>query len=156
MSLSTFYLCIICSLLIAQVFSFLPSARFSHNLKIQQSSTIFSSKTQSNTVNRSFKKFMSAENDSNEDDDADFITPNAADSEGNLFDMNRRVRLGRSRDQDGKSNIWSIEPRMEVQDENEEGNNSNLFVGLGVIGAAILALPLFSAFSQLIPDPSDF
>ena len=27
---------------------------------------------------------------------------------GDMFNMNRRVRLGRSRDQDGKSNIWSI------------------------------------------------
>ncbi len=40
-------------------------------------------------------------------------------AEGQLkFDMNRRVRLGRSKDQDGKSNIWSIEPTMEV-DESE-------------------------------------
>ena len=29
-----------------------------------------------------------------------------------LFNMNRRVRLGRSRDQDGKSNIWSIGEHM--------------------------------------------
>jgi hypothetical protein len=38
-----------------------------------------------------------------------------------LFEMNRITRLGRTRDQDGKSNIWSIEPRVEVaEDEVEE------------------------------------
>ena len=74
-----------------------------------------------------------------------------------LFDMNKNVRLGRSRDQDGKSNIWSIEPRMEVQEGAEEGGaKKNLFVAAAVIGAAIVSLPLFQAFSSLVPDPSDF
>ena len=74
-----------------------------------------------------------------------------------LFDMNRRVRLGRSRDQDGKSNIWSIEPTMEVIDEEEGGPvKNNLFIAGAVIGAALVSLPLFSAFSTLFPDPSDF
>lgn len=74
-----------------------------------------------------------------------------------MFEMNRRVRLGRSKDQDGKSNIWSIEPAMEVIDEDENGGpQKNLFIGGAVIAAALLSLPLFSAFSQLFPDPSDF
>lgn len=74
-----------------------------------------------------------------------------------MFDMNRRVRLGRSKDQDGKSNIWSIEPAMEVMEENEGGSlKNNLFVAGTVIGAALVSLPLFSAFSTLFPDPSDF
>ncbi len=48
-------------------------------------------------------------------------------AEGQLkFDMNRRVRLGRSKDQDGKSNIWSIEPTMEV-DESEVINHTQSF-----------------------------
>jgi hypothetical protein len=75
----------------------------------------------------------------------------------NLFDMNRRVRLGRSRDQDGKSNIWSIEPRMEVEeDEEEEQTQKNLLIGGAVISAAIACLPVFTAISSLFPDPSDF
>ena len=41
------------------------------------------------------------------------------EQESKMFDMNNRVRLGRSRDQDGKSNIWSIEPTMEVEEEEE-------------------------------------
>merc|ERR1712070_861535 len=66
------------------------------------------------------------------------------------FDMNRRVRLGRSRDQDGKSNIWSIEPTMEVVDEDGENQGQkNLVIAGAVIGAAIACLPLFSAFSKL-------
>lgn len=75
----------------------------------------------------------------------------------NLFEMNRIVRLGRSRDQDGKSNIWSIEPAMEVEDDEEgSGTTKNLVIAGAVIGAAVACLPLFSAFSKLFPDPSDF
>ena len=74
----------------------------------------------------------------------------------NMFEMNRRVRLGRSRDQDGKSNIWSIEPTMEVEDEEGSGVTKNLVIAGAVIGAAIACLPLFSALSKLFPDPADF
>lgn len=79
------------------------------------------------------------------------------DANASLFNMNRRVRLGRSRDEDGKSNIWSIEPTMEVQEE-EEGSSGkkNIFIGAAVIATAIASLPLFNAFSGLFPDPSDF
>jgi len=73
-----------------------------------------------------------------------------------LFDMNKRVRLGRSRDQDGKSNIWSIEPRMEVEESSEGSSKKNLLIVGAVIGAAIASLPLFQAFSSLVPDPADF
>lgn len=80
------------------------------------------------------------------------------DADNNLFNMNRIVRLGRSRDQDGKSNIWSIEPAMEVEEDEEEGDGAkkNLFIGAAVIVTAIAALPLFNAFSGLFPDPTDF
>jgi hypothetical protein len=80
----------------------------------------------------------------------------AESSDPRMFDMNRRVRLGRSRDQDGKSNIWSIEPTMEVVETEEPGLNSNLKIAGLVIGAALVSLPLFSLFSTLFPDPSDF
>ena len=73
-----------------------------------------------------------------------------------LFDMNERVRLGRSRDQDGKSNIWSIEPRMEVEEEEGDQTKKNLLIAGGVIGVAIACLPIFQAFSKLVPDPSDY
>ena len=91
---------------------------------------------------------------SNEDNDA----PTNDNSEPELkFSMNKRVRLGRSRDQDGKSNIWSIEPTMEVTDEPvEDQGKKNLLIGGGVIAIAIACLPLFSLFSKLFSDPSDF
>jgi hypothetical protein len=77
--------------------------------------------------------------------------------EPKLFDMNRRVRLGRSRDQDGKSNIWSIEPTMEVVEDPNSGNGKqNLLVGGLTIGAALMCLPLFKLFSELVPDPSNY
>mmetsp|Transcript_17372 Transcript_17372/g.29357 ORF Transcript_17372/g.29357 Transcript_17372/m.29357 type:complete len:140 (-) Transcript_17372:227-646(-) len=81
-----------------------------------------------------------------------------SEEEKKMFDMNRRVRLGRSRDQDGKSNIWSIEPTMQVVEDEEEGGNTqkNLIIGGAVIGVAIACLPLFNAFSSLFPDPSDY
>ena len=79
------------------------------------------------------------------------------DADASLFNMNRRVRLGRSKDQDGKSNIWSIEPAMEVEEEEEGASGKkNIFIGAAVIATAIAALPLFNAFSGLFPDPSDF
>jgi VIT1/CCC1 family predicted Fe2+/Mn2+ transporter len=73
-----------------------------------------------------------------------------------MFDMNRIVRLGRSRDQDGKSNIWSIEPSMEVEEEEQSSAQKNLVIGAVVIGAALASLPLLSAFSSLLPDASNY
>lgn len=84
------------------------------------------------------------------------MTDSDINQDPRMFDMNRRVRLGRSKDQDGKSNIWSIEPTMEVVEEEEPTLNSNLKIAGIVIGAAIATLPLFNAFSGLFPDPSDF
>jgi len=84
------------------------------------------------------------------------MTDSDINQDPNLFDMNRIVRLGRSKDQDGKSNIWSIEPTMEVVEEEESSLNSNLKIAGVVIGAAIATLPLFNAFSTLFPDPADF
>jgi hypothetical protein len=94
------------------------------------------------------------------DEEEDFVKPGENPAEAKLrFEMNKRVRLGRSRDQDGKSNIWSIEPTMEVEegeDEEQDQTKKNLFIAGGVIGTAIACLPLFKAFSKLFPDPADF
>lgn len=101
---------------------------------------------------------MSEEGSQVENDSAPGVSGDFTASDANLFDMNKRVRLGRSRDQDGKSNIWSIEPKMQVVDE-EEGQSdfkTNLVVAGLCIGAAVAVLPLFSVFSKLFPDPADF
>jgi hypothetical protein len=100
---------------------------------------------------KSMARYMS------DDAEPDFIPPAVEmESDAKLFDMNRRVRLGRSRDQDGKSNIWSIEPTMQVEEEEEGGVSKNVVVGLSVLVAALVSLPLFSSLSSLLPDPSDF
>lgn len=96
-----------------------------------------------------------------EDSQEPYANGNIGDSDEQKelkFDMNRIVRLGRSKDQDGKSNIWSIEPKMEVDDdeESEDQGNKNLVIGATIIGAAIACLPLFNAFTAIMPDPSDF
>jgi hypothetical protein len=65
--------------------------------------------------------------------------------------------------QDGKSNIWSIEPKMVVEEEDEDGEdgegkgpNKNLAIGGAVIGAVLVALPIFTLFSKLVPNSDDF
>ena len=55
------------------------------------------------------------------------------------------------------ANIWSIEPTMQVVEQEEgEGTKTNFLVGGLAIGAAVASLPLFLAFSKLFPDPSQF
>merc|ERR1719181_1220948 len=75
--------------------------------------------------------------------------------EPTFFEGNRRVRLGRSKDQDGKSNIWSIEPKMEVMDGDENEPNQLVILG-GVFAAVAAAIPIFLALTKVLPDPSDY
>ena len=64
--------------------------------------------------------------------------------------FNKNFRLGRSKDQDGKSNIWSVEPKMEVVDEEiTELNKSILTSGL-IITGFLLTLPLLYTLNQYI------
>lgn len=48
----------------------------------------------------------------------------------------------------------------DAEDDGEGGGpglkNKNLVVGGIVIAAAVAALPLFTFFSKLVPDPADF
>jgi hypothetical protein len=48
------------------------------------------------------------ERETADDSGDDVVAVDSPKTGEGLFNMNRRVRLGRSRDQDGKSNIWSI------------------------------------------------
>merc|ERR1712146_764327 len=75
-----------------------------------------------------------------------FVAPEPA-----FFDGNKRVRLGRSKDQDGKSNIWSIEPKMEVM-EGEEDQPNQIFILGGVFAAVAASIPVFLALTKVLPD----
>jgi hypothetical protein len=63
------------------------------------------------------------------------------------------VERGVSVDQDGKSNVWAIEPKMEVESKSsgEKIKNGVIAVaGLGVLGAGA-----FAVLANL-PDPNQF
>jgi hypothetical protein len=65
----------------------------------------------------------------------------------------RKIERGVSVDQDGKSNVWAIEPKVEIQQKsNEEQSTAALLAvgGLAVCGAA-------AAFILTnLPDPNQF
>lgn len=53
------------------------------------------------------RRRMSEESDDSGDDtELPMLTQEQIDKQKKMFDMNRQVKLGRSKDQDGKSNIW--------------------------------------------------
>ena len=70
-----------------------------------------------------------------------------------LADSNSPVERGVSVDQDGKSNVWAIEPKMEVSSKsNEEKTNSALVAGGGFAAFAVLAGFILTN----LPDPNQF
>jgi len=73
--------------------------------------------------------------------------------------INKIIRLGRSKDQDGKSNIWSVEPRMDII-EQKPGDisdvNKNILVG-GLVSTGIFAsLPFLYFLNSMFPDPNNY
>jgi hypothetical protein len=92
-------------------------------------------------------------NDSEKDDFDEEIFNNDQTS------MNRIVRLGRSKDQDGKSNIWSVEPRMEVIEQKPgdiSDGNKNIVVGGLVATGIIFSLPFLYLLNSILPDPNNY
>jgi hypothetical protein len=69
-----------------------------------------------------------------------------------LFDK-PPVERGVSIDQDGKSNVWAIEPKMEVDTKSSEEKTSALLLGGGAFVA--LAVGAGIVLSNL-PDPTQF
>jgi hypothetical protein len=66
---------------------------------------------------------------------------------------NITIRSGRSLDQDGKTNIWSIEPTMFV----EESKDKNTFKLLGILcGVILIMFQIFLSTNSLFPDPSEY
>ena len=65
----------------------------------------------------------------------------------------RPIERGVSVDQDGKSNVWAIEPKMEVSSKsNEEKTQSAVFAAGGFAVFAVLAGVVLAN----LPDPNQF
>ena len=63
------------------------------------------------------------------------------------------TRSGRSLDQDGKTNIWSVEPVMEIQ----ENKANNLLKLSGIFfGVILVTFQFFLLTNPILPDPSDY
>uniref|UniRef100_A0A7S2W9V8 Uncharacterized protein n=1 Tax=Rhizochromulina marina TaxID=1034831 RepID=A0A7S2W9V8_9STRA len=59
-------------------------------------------------------------------------------------------RLGTSVDQDGKSNVWAVEPKMQVEVGKEgQGVQQALVIG----GGAAAAVALATLIVNVLPDP---
>lgn len=58
-----------------------------------------------------------------------------------FFSPNSNMRLGSSKDQDGKSNVWAVEPRMAVEDGSED-KTASLVLGGGVLAAGLIAVAI--------------
>ncbi|GAX19598.1 hypothetical protein FisN_19Hh177 [Fistulifera solaris] len=60
---------------------------------------------------------------------------------------------GVSFDQDGKSNVWAIEPKVEISTKSgEEQTKTALIAGGGLVAAAVAA----AAILTNLPDPNQF
>lgn len=66
--------------------------------------------------------------------------------------FNKNIRLGRSKDEDGKSNIWSVEPKMEVVNEEITEFNKNIVTGGLIITGFLTTLPLLYILNQSIKN----
>jgi hypothetical protein len=73
----------------------------------------------------------------------------AEDPEGNASGVERGVSV----DQDGKSNVWAIEPQVSVSTKSsEENTQSALLAGGGLVAVAAAAGFILTN----LPDPSQF
>jgi len=85
-------------------------------------------------------------NDNNELDNNDLEIDTTSKSFNKIF------RLGRSKDQDGKSNIWSVEPKMEVVYEEITELNKNILTGGLIVTGMLASLPVLYTLSKYIQN----
>ena len=81
-------------------------------------------------------------NDNNELNNNDLEIDTISKSSNKIF------RLGRSKDQDGKSNIWSVEPKMEVVYEEITELNKNILTGGLIVTGMLACLPVLYSLSK--------
>jgi len=90
-------------------------------------------------------------NDNNDELDNNNLEKNN-DLELEIKSFNKILRLGRSKDQDGKSNIWSVEPTMEVVEEEITEVNKNILTGGMILTGILASLPLLYTLNHYIRD----
>lgn len=66
--------------------------------------------------------------------------------------INKKIRLGRSKDQDGKSNIWSVEPNMEVVNEEITELNKNILTCGLIVTGFLTSLPLLYILNEHVQN----
>ena len=67
--------------------------------------------------------------------------------------IENNIRTGRSTDEDGKTNIWSIEPTMEINDK----KTNDVFKLLGIfLSVTLVTYQFFLLTNPILPDPSDY
>ena len=92
-------------------------------------------------------------NDLNPDDlNPNDLNPNDLEIDTTIKRFNKNIRLGRSKDQDGKSNIWSVEPKMEVVDEEITGFNKNILISGLIITGFLVSLPILYTLNQYVQN----
>lgn len=63
------------------------------------------------------------------------------------------IERGVSMDQDGKSNVWAIEPKMEIENKSSEEKTGGLIAGLAALGVfGVIAAGVLTN----LPDPDQF
>eukprot|EP00985_Skeletonema_marinoi_P009686 scaffold4508_cov114-Skeletonema_marinoi.AAC.5 len=70
-----------------------------------------------------------------------------------MADDKNPVERGVSMDQDGKSNVWAIEPKMEIENKSSEEKTGSVLLAVG--GLAIFGAIAAAALTNL-PDPNQF
>ena len=63
------------------------------------------------------------------------------------------VERGVSMDQDGKSNVWAIEPKMEIDTKSAEEKTSGVLLAVGGLAAFAAAA---GVILTNLPDPNSF
>lgn len=63
------------------------------------------------------------------------------------------VERGVSMDQDGKSNVWAIEPKMEIENKSSEEKTGGIIGGLAALG--VFGVVAAGVLTNL-PDPDQF
>jgi hypothetical protein len=81
------------------------------------------------------------------------LTTLFSETENNTPPSSKFVERGVSMDQDGKSNVWAIEPKMEIENKSSEEKTGGILAGLAALGVfGVIAAGVLTN----LPDPDQF